>query len=211
MHRPYTYIPGRLNHWLRQYGCLLAVSVMLVMGQGCSDQLTRQEKLANLPDQLWPQRLQPWIHMQIQDSTIAYRLYAVIRHTEAFKYDNLLLRYGYIAPGDSAVYHEVNLPLAKNDQWLGDTLGSIIETRVRLNRAPQKMPVGDNGFVLQHMMPDEPLVGILQIGIRLEAVSLPENGTVAGRTALPDTDSTGGGHRSDTLISAHGAKEKRVK
>lgn len=186
MHRPFSHTAIKLNELFSRSVAVFTMAALCMAGSvGCADQVSRQEQLVNLPGQVWFHSFQPWVHLQIEDSTVAYRIYAVIRHTQAFKYDNLLLRYGYIAPGDSAVYQEVNLPLARNDQWLGDTLGSIIETRVRLGKAPQNLPVGDNGFVLQHMMPDEPLAGILQMGIRIEAVASSENVTPAQTSALP--------------------------
>ena len=158
---------------LCRLGLLLTTGFIALAGTSCGGPLDGQERLVSIPVQAWTHQYQPWVHLQIQDSTVTYRIYAVIRHNQQFKYDNLLLRYGYIAPGDSIKYQEVNLPLAKNGHWLGDTLGGIIKTRIRLANAPSKMPVGDNVFVLGHLMPDEPLVGVLQMGIRIEPSAQP--------------------------------------
>ena len=148
---------------------LIVVIAFLTFCNGCSDQVGFQERLVSMPRHAWTHAFQPWIQLQIQDSTIPYRVYVVIRHNQQFRYENLLLRYGYIAPGDSVRYQEVNLPLAKDGRWLGDTLGTIIETRVRLGGMATKLPVGHNAFVLSHLMPDEPLTGVLQMGIRIES------------------------------------------
>lgn len=149
----------------------------------CGDQTSRQERLAVIPKHAWAHPYQPWVHLTITDSTIPYNIFVVIRHDQQFRYDNLLLRYGYIAPGDSVKYQEVNLPLAKNGRWLGDTLGTIVETRVRLYASPRRLPLGDNVFVMGHLMPDEPLAGVLQAGILVEAAGTeaPLTGADTGR------------------------------
>lgn len=163
----------------------------------CMDHQRMQERLVTIPDQAWDRQFEPWIHIGVEDSTLPYHVYFVIRHTQQYKYENLLLRYGYIAPGDSVKYQDVNLPLGKHGLWLGDTLGTVIETRVRLGTAPRTLPEGDNTFVLSHLMPDEPLTGLLQAGIRIEAASAqprPSGQVVetdTGRMVSPDSSHQG--------------------
>lgn len=174
---------------LKRLGCFAAVFLILCFSR-CSDQVGFQERLVSIPKHAWTHEYQPWIQIQVQDSTVPYRVYVVIRHNQQFKYDNLLLRYGYIAPGDSVKYQEVNLPLAKNGQWIGDTLGSIVETRIRLGGIAARLPIGNNGFVLSHLMPDEPLLGVLQLGIRIEAAGpyqTAESAQVADSMGLHNT------------------------
>ena len=149
----------------------MLLSSLLLLTIGCSELQNGQEKLVDIPKKAWMSNYAPWIHLSIEDSTTSYYVYAVLRHTEELKYENLLMRYGYIAPGDSVRYQELNLPLALHGAWLGDTLGSVVETRVRLGDKPRHFAQGDNVFILSHLMPDEPLIGILQVGIRIEAAT----------------------------------------
>ncbi|HTN39096.1 MAG TPA: gliding motility lipoprotein GldH [Arachidicoccus sp.] len=139
---------------------------------GCSHHTLRQEQLVNIPKMEWSHKFAPWLDLEIDDSTVLYNVFAVVRHTEAFKYSNLLLSYSLIRPGDSAVVKHINLPLAdSHGAWLGDTLGTTIETRIRLNETPLRLGSGNNAFILAQQMPDEPLKGIVNIGIRLEAIA----------------------------------------
>ena len=185
-------------------GVLAGILIFVSCLSSCSNQIAEQERLVSIPNQAWTQSYQPWVHLDVQDSTHPYRIYAVVRHSQQFKYDNLLLRYGYIAPGDSAIFHEVNLPLAKNDRWLGDTLGTIVETRIKLVPAPQKLPVGDNVFVMGHLMPDEPLIGVLQVGIRIE-VADDDSSDASG----PAKNSGGGSTADTTAKSSRSASPQR--
>lgn len=171
-----------LNTGKVPFVCALLITLAAGLSS-CSNQISVQERLVTIPKLAWAHGYQPWVHIDIEDTTQAYRIYAVIRHNQQFKYDNLLLRYGYIAPGDSVVYHEVNLPLAKEDKWLGDTLGTIIETRISLGTTAKKLPKGDNVFVMGHLMPDEPLVGLLQVGIRIEATDSQPAGDASSSVA----------------------------
>ena len=171
--------------WTLLIGISLSLLLTIVFGS-CNQPEGVTECLTPISRQSWKKGQQPWIHIQVKDSLKAYKIYAVIRHSLQFKYDNLLLRYGYIAPGDSVKYREVNLPLAAEGKWIGDTLGSVVETRIKLLPRSQRLPVGDNVFVMEHLMPDEPLKGILQVGIRIEAAS--NSSHPATSTAIkPDT------------------------
>lgn len=150
-------------------GALLLIGFLLVLG-GCSRHDSMQEKLVNLKQMQWPHSLHPWIDMEIDDSTATYHIFAVVRHTQAFKYNNLMVNFAIVRPGDSAKTSTLNLPLGNPAGWLGDTLGTIVESRVRITPDPIHLGVGKNSFIVDQIMPDEPLTGIVQIGVRIEAI-----------------------------------------
>ena len=126
------------------------------------------EKTVTLPSHQWAASYKPWITLEVNDTASLYNLFAVVRHGSAFGYNNLLMNYTYITPGDSAKTIRVNLPLGDNKHWFGDTLGEIIETRVKVNTGPVKLKTGNNIFVLQQVMPDDALQHILNVGVRIE-------------------------------------------
>ncbi|ANI88218.1 hypothetical protein A9P82_02170 [Arachidicoccus ginsenosidimutans] len=129
------------------------------------------EKTVAFSKHAWNAAYKPWIKIEIADTASLYNIFAVIRHTQGFRYNNLLLNYSFISPGDTAITTKVNLPLGENKNWYGDTLGDIIETRVKLNTKPQKLKAGNNGFVLEQLMPENPLQNILNVGVRVEKVN----------------------------------------
>lgn len=128
------------------------------------------EKTAALPRHEWRAAYKPWITLEVPDTASLYNLFAVIRHGVAFRYNNLLVNYTFITPGDTAKTIRVNLPLGDNHRWFGDTLGEIVETRIKVNTKPVKLKSGNNIFVLQQLMPDDALQHILNIGVRIEKV-----------------------------------------
>lgn len=129
------------------------------------------EKTVAFPRHEWAPWYKPWITLEVNDTASLYNLFAVVRHGAAFRYNNLLMNYTYIVPGDTAKTIKVNLPLGDNKHWLGDTLGEIIETRVKVNSKPVKLKSGNNIFVLQQLMPGDALQHLLNIGVRIEKVN----------------------------------------
>ncbi len=128
------------------------------------------EKTVAFPKQQWAGSYKPWITIEISDTASLYNIYAVIRHTTTFLYNSVLLNYSFISPGDSAITTKINLPLGDNQHWYGDTLGEIVEARIKINAKPQKLKTGNNSFVLQELMPGNSLQHILNAGVRVEKV-----------------------------------------
>lgn len=128
------------------------------------------EKTISFPKHQWAASYKPWIMLSVADTSSLYDLFAVVRHGTTFQYNNLLINYTYITPGDTAKTCKINLPLGNKEHWLGDTLGEIIETRVKVNTQPVKLDSGNNIFVLQQLMPGNALQNILNIGVRIQKV-----------------------------------------
>lgn len=149
---------------------LLLLAGLVISLASCSHYGTRQEKIVAINQMKWSHDFNPWIDMEVEDTTAAYNIYAVVRHTQQFKYNNLIIRFSMIRPGDSARIQQINLPLGNNAGWLGDTLGTIVETRIKINQQPVYLTHGTNSFVLSQLMPEDPLSGISNVGIRLEKV-----------------------------------------
>lgn len=149
----------------------MMTGLIICMG-GCSQYGTMQEKVVSIEKMRWSHDFNPWIDMEVEDTTAAYNIFAVVRHTQQFKYNNLIIRFSMIRPGDSAKIQQINLPLGNSLGWLGDTLGSIVETRIKINQQPVRLNQGTNSFVLAQLMPEDPLAGIANVGIRLEKVTV---------------------------------------
>ncbi|MDE1192932.1 MAG: gliding motility lipoprotein GldH [Arachidicoccus sp.] len=133
------------------------------------DQPEVPESTVSFSKQEWPASYKPWITIEVKDTSVLYNIFAVVRHTAAFEYNNLILNYSYISPGDSAITKKLNLPLG-DKYWYGDTLGEIIEARIKINSNPMKLKAGNNIFVLQQLMPVDKLNNILNVGIRIDKI-----------------------------------------
>jgi len=133
------------------------------------------EKNVTFREHYWPIAEKPVIRFEIQDTSAYYRLFFVIRHTDAYRYNNIWIKVTSSTPGDSIPQTQTfDLPLASQNKWNGTAMDDIIEQRILLSqRALRVRKPGIYTFTLEHIMREDPLGEILNAGIRLEKTSLP--------------------------------------
>jgi len=119
----------------------------------------------------WPSSSRPSFVFDIQDTSAYYNLYAVLRHTDAYHYNNIWLSITSIAPGDTAITMQQSFKLGDNKLgWLGTTMDDVIEHRMLITGKPVKLKKGSYTFILQQIMREDPLLNVLNAGIRVEKV-----------------------------------------
>jgi len=137
---------------------------------GC-DTIGVFEKSTFFPEHSWSSKVQPVYTFTISDTTSLYHIYAIVRHEDAYRYNNIWLRITTKAPNDTPKSQQVNLLLADNRKgWLGTGMDDIYDHRIRITRTPQKLRAGNYSFTLQQIMREDPLPAILNAGIRVEKV-----------------------------------------
>lgn len=132
------------------------------------------EKTVQIPEQVWFNNNKPSFSFTIADTTAAYNVYIVVRHTDAYNYNNLWLTLGSQAPADSAHFQNINIELGNDAKgWEGTGIDDIFE--IRKNITPGPVPfrkAGNYTFTIAHIMRENPLKHILNVGIRVEKVNL---------------------------------------
>ena len=128
------------------------------------------EKNTTIPKYEWQQSFTAKGDFVITDTTSAYSIYLVLRHTDAYKYNNIWLNIRLQPPGDSTHLQKVNLALGDDaNGWDGTGMNDIWEVRKLLNGAPRrfKQP-GKYSFSISQIMRDNPLPYIMSVGLRIE-------------------------------------------
>lgn len=132
------------------------------------------EKTTQIPAQSWFYDNKPSFTFTITDTAAAYNVYIVLRHTDAYNYNNIWLTIGSQAPGDTMHYQNMNIELATDAKgWEGTGMDDIFE--IRKNITPGPVPfkkAGDYTFTISQIMRENPLKHILNVGIRVEKVNL---------------------------------------
>lgn len=132
------------------------------------------QKTVSIPSQKWLYSFAPEFVANITDTSTRYNVYVVLRHTDAYKYNNLWIRLGSKAPGDTMRFQNINLTLSNDiNGWEGKGMDDIFE--VRKNITPGPVPfskAGDYTFSIAQIMRENPLQHILDVGIRIEKVKL---------------------------------------
>lgn len=127
-----------------------------------------------IPEQVWDNTNKPSFTFTITDTTASYNIFIVVRHTDAYNYNNLWLTLGLQAPGDSIHSQNINIELGNDAKgWEGTGMDDIFE--IRKNITPGPLPfkkAGNYTFTIAQIMRENPLRHILNVGIRVEKVSL---------------------------------------
>ena len=149
--------------------CLLPIACCLLFFVSCK-QLNVYEKDISIPKYEWQSDFVATGNFTITDTLSSYNIYLTLRHTDAYKYNNIWLNVGMQAPGDSLYYQKINLHLGTDaNGWEGNGMNDIWEVRKLLNAEPRRfMKAGVYNFSMSQIMRDNPLLHIMNVGLRIE-------------------------------------------
>ncbi len=147
--------------------------------EGCGTSPQYQEHF-NVPKNAWDYSFRPEFHFEITDTASAYQLVFLIRHTDAYAYNNIWILLDTKAPGDT-IYHPMRfeVPLAANSgQWLGRGTGEIYEQHVAINNLSTPAFFQRKGLYTIRMAQDmrtTPLADVMQVGLRIEKLGIMQH------------------------------------
>jgi gliding motility-associated lipoprotein GldH len=127
------------------------------------------EKNVTIPNHEWSSAFKPEIVFEITDTLSAYNIFAVVRHSDAYRYKNIWLNVYTQAPGDTTNKQQLDLQLATDDKgWLGSGMDDIYEHRILITGKPVALRAGTYRFRLENIMREDPLEHVFNVGIRVE-------------------------------------------
>lgn len=151
---------------------LAAITILSFLLTQCK-QIDLYERTANIPKHAWKSDFTPTFSFNIKDTTALYGASLILRHTDAYPYNNIWLSIQVEAP-DTMYVFRTEQRLGSNEQgWLGTGLNDVYEHRLSLNTALENAGVsfrraGVYTFRLTQLMREDPLPHVLQAGIRVE-------------------------------------------
>ncbi len=130
------------------------------------------EKTVAFKKQEWPGSDKPSFSFTITDTTSFYNIYLVLRHTDAYSYNNIWMKFTRNGP-DTSYTQQVDLRLASNGMgWMGTGMDDIWEHRIPLIQSAARFrKSGNYEFTLEQVMRQDPLLHVLNAGIRVEKVN----------------------------------------
>jgi gliding motility-associated lipoprotein GldH len=147
----------------------IVLGIVLVVFLGACSPLDFYEKTIFFPEHQWDSKNQPSFTFEIKDTLSNYHLYVVIRHQDAYHFNNLWLNVQTKGPGMPPISQKINLTLANNTKgWLGSGMDDVFDHRIRITTTPIRLKKGIYQFSLQQIMREDPLPFILNAGIRIE-------------------------------------------
>ena len=139
------------------------------------------EKVVPVPKHQWQSAFKPQFTFTIRDTTVPYQAFVILRHTNQYKYNNIWVNLLANAPTDTVQKLSLELPLANKQGWLGSGMDDVFEHRVRIGGEIVKLGFvkmsadgfyfsqpGNYTFTLEQIMRDDPLMHVMNVGLRLE-------------------------------------------
>ena len=127
------------------------------------------ERNVTIPGHEWRSAFKPEIVFEIKDTLSPYNIFAVIRHSDAYRYKNIWVNMYTQAPGDTINKQKLDLRLATDDKgWLGSGMDDIYEHRILITQQPVALKPGTYRFKLENVMREDPLEHVFNVGIRVE-------------------------------------------
>lgn len=152
------------------YFTLITATVFFILCLASCKQVDLFEKNTPIPNYEWNNNFAATGSFTISDTLAAYNIFIVLRHTDAYKYNNIWLNVGLQSPGDSLFYQKIDLSLGSDATgWEGTGMNDIWEVRKLLNGQPRRFrKKGTYQFSILHIMRDVPLKNIMSVGLRVE-------------------------------------------
>jgi gliding motility-associated lipoprotein GldH len=130
------------------------------------------EKNTNIPNMNWQSSYTATGSFKITDTISLFNIYIVVRHTDAYKYNNIWLNVGLQTPGDSMLVQKQNLLLGTDaNGWSGVGMNDIWEEKKLISGVPKPFKrAGEYKYSLAQIMRDNPLQHVMNVGLRVEKV-----------------------------------------
>ena len=128
------------------------------------------EKNLDFKSHEWAASVKPDISFDITDTVSLYNLYIVIRHTDAYHFNNMYVRASVREPGEAlGKTGDYDLQLATNGNgWIGTAMDDIYDARLLIQPNTHFRKTGTYHIVLEQLMREDPLQNVLSAGLRVE-------------------------------------------
>jgi gliding motility-associated lipoprotein GldH len=129
------------------------------------------QKTAFFSKQEWASADKKTFTFDISDTSSLYNVSVVLRHTDAYRYNNIWLNVTTQGPVQAAFTQQLDIKLGDNAKgWLGTGMDDIYEHRILITKQPIALKKGTYNFTLQQTMREDPLLYVMNAGILIEKV-----------------------------------------
>ncbi|MET0300569.1 MAG: gliding motility lipoprotein GldH [Flavitalea sp.] len=145
--------------------------LVVLMAASCQTSIDVFEKNVEIPDHSWNASFKPEIKFEVTDTAARYNIYAVVRHTDSYEFNNIWMNIYTSIPGDTAIKKQLlDLRLATDEKgWLGSGMDDIFEHRILITGQPEPLTkAGVYTFRFENLMRVDPLPEVMNIGVRVE-------------------------------------------
>lgn len=117
----------------------------------------------------WNSRQKLFFPVEIKDTSVLYNIYVNVRNTDDYPFSNLWLNIGTRFPDNQSFEKRINLTLADSaGKWMGQPQGDLYDERILIQKSAYFQKPGAYTFSLEQIMRQDPVPGILAVGLRVE-------------------------------------------
>ena len=156
-----------------QRGCLPLITLVVCFSfSSCSWSTGVFEKNQPFHNQEWPSAVKPDITFEITDTNAVYNIYIVLRHTDAYHFNNIYIRATVKEPANGqSRTGDYDLQLATNNKgWIGTAMDDIYDARLLIQPGTRFRKAGIYHITLEQLMREDPLKSVLSAGLRVERI-----------------------------------------
>ena len=125
-----------------------------------------------LPSSGWHQGSTLQFSVNISDTTSGYNVFVNVRNRGEYPHQNLWLFIEQQSPDSTVFSDSINFYLAdQRGKWLGSGVGSVFEMPVLYRQQIQFPDSGTYHFSFRQGMRDSVLIGLNDLGLRIEKVN----------------------------------------
>lgn len=147
---------------------LYKIVILIVFISSCHQNLS-YEKYIPVDKGLWNSSQHFFFPVEIKDTSILYNIYVNVRNTDDYSFSNLWLNIGTKFPDNESFEKRIDLTLADSTgKWLGQSQGDLYDEQILIQQNAFFQKQGTYTFSLEQIMRQDPLPGILAIGLRVE-------------------------------------------
>jgi|SRR5450755_821222 gliding motility-associated lipoprotein GldH len=149
---------------------ILFFFILVTLFSACTWTTGVFEKNTIFKEHEWPSAVKPDIAFEISDTASSYNIYIVMRHTDAYNFNNIYIRATVKEPGESrAKSGDYDLQLATNGKgWIGTAMDDIYDARLLIQPKTRFRKPGIYHITLEQLMREDPLKSVLSAGLRVE-------------------------------------------
>lgn len=131
------------------------------------------EKNISIDKYMWDSKTVPSFSVTISDTTQLYNIYVNIRHADLYPFQNIWLQIGTEFPDGTHANRRIEIMLANDEgKWHGEGLGDIWDFRALVQENAFFKSGGTYTFTLAQNMRQDPLPGIMAVGLRVEKTGI---------------------------------------
>lgn len=149
------------------------LSLVFVLGIASCEKNRVYEKNISIDKYSWESKVVPSFAVEISDTSTVYNVYVNIRHADLYPFQNIWLEVGSKFPDGTTSTRRIEIILANDEgKWYGEGLGDIWDFRSLIQENAFFNQPGTYTFTLTQSMRQDPLPGIMAVGLRVENMGM---------------------------------------